>query len=68
MFLVEYFNKRLKEHFTLWDIKLSQMAAMFFLIILIKLIPDIISLDLWVYIVGVILTAIRPLYLTFLKK
>jgi hypothetical protein len=68
MNFISYFNDRLKNHFTLWDIKLAQMAAMFFLIILIKLIPEIISLDYWVYIIGAVLTASRPLYLTFIKK
>ena len=68
MGFISYFNDRLKNYFTLWDIKLAQMAAMFFLIIIIKLIPEIISLNYWFYIVGAILTAIRPLYLTFIKK
>ena len=68
MGIISYFNDRLKNYFTLWDIKLAQMAAMFFLIIIIKLIPEIISLNYWVYILGAIITAARPLYLTFLKK
>ena len=68
MGFVNYFNDRLKKHFTLWDIKLAQLAGMFFLIILIKLIPEIISLDYWFYIVGAVLTASRPLYLTFIKN
>jgi len=68
MFLINYFNKRLKEHFTIWDIKLAQLAAMLLLIILIKLIPEIISLDYWIYIIALILVAIRLLYVMFIKK
>ncbi len=68
MSLIKYFNNRLKEHFTIWDIKLAQMAAMFLLIILIKLIPEIITLNYWVYIVGLIICAIRLLYVLFIKK
>lgn len=68
MFFIEFFNRKLKEHFTIWDIKLAQIAAMLLLIILIKLIPEIISLDYWVYIIGLILAAIRPLYVLFIKK
>ncbi len=68
MSLISYFNERLKNYFTIWDIKLAQMAAMFVLIIFIKLIPEIISLDYWVYIVGLIISAIRPLYVMFIKK
>ena len=68
MFFIKFFNSRIKEHFTIMDIKLAQMAAMFVLIILIKLIPEIISLNYWFYIVGAILTAIRPMYVMFIKK
>ena len=68
MFFIKFFNSRLKEHFTIWDIKLAQLAAMFVLIILIKLIPEIISLNYWVYIVGLIISAIRPMYVMFIKK
>ncbi|MDP8202373.1 MAG: hypothetical protein P9M11_09595 [Candidatus Tenebribacter burtonii] len=68
MFFIEYFNKRFKEYFTIWDIKLAQIAAMFLLIILIKLIPEIITLNYWVYIVGLIIPAIRLLYVLFIKK
>ncbi len=68
MIFIKFFNNRIKEHFTIMDIKLAQIAAMFVLIILIKLIPEIITLNYWVYIVGAILTAIRPLYLMFIKK
>jgi len=68
MSLISYFNERLKNHFTILDIKLAQMAAMFLLIIFIKLIPEIISLNYWVYIVGLIISAVRLLYVMFIKK
>ncbi|MDA3813721.1 MAG: hypothetical protein PF570_05650 [Candidatus Cloacimonetes bacterium] len=68
MNFISYFNDRLKNHFTIWDIKLAQMAAMFLLIIFIKLIPEIISLNYWVYIVGLIISAVRLLYVMFIKK
>ncbi len=68
MIFIKFFNNRIKEHFTIMDIKLAQFAAMFVLIILIKLIPEIISLNYWVYIVGLIISAIRPMYVMFIKK
>ncbi|MEA2096601.1 MAG: hypothetical protein U9P73_07925 [Candidatus Cloacimonadota bacterium] len=68
MIFINFFNNRVKEHFTIMDVKLAQLAAMFVLIILIKLIPEIISLNYWIYIVGAILAAIRPLYVMFIKK
>jgi hypothetical protein len=71
MGLIGYFNKRVKL-FTIWDIKLCQFTAMLVIIILIKLIPQIItlinSLNIWWYVAGCILAAIRPLYIMFLKK
>ncbi len=68
MIFIKFFNSRIKEHFTIIDIKLAQLAAMFVLIILIKLIPEIISLNYRVYIVAAILAAIRPIYVMFMKK
>ncbi|MDP8203904.1 MAG: hypothetical protein P9L95_05175 [Candidatus Tenebribacter mawsonii] len=68
MGFIKLFNYRIKEHFTIMDIKLAQLASMFVLIIFIKLIPDIISLNYWVYVVGVIIFAIRPIYVMFIKK
>ncbi len=67
MKIISYFNQRLK-FFTIWDIKLVQLAAMFVLIVLIKFIPQITSLNIWWYVAGCILTAIRPVYVMFEKK
>jgi hypothetical protein len=67
MKIVSYFNQRLK-FFTIWDIKLAQLAAMFVLIVLIKFIPQIITLNVWWYVAGCILSAIRPVYVMFMKK
>jgi hypothetical protein len=65
--MFKFFNSKVKL-FTLMDIKLSQLAAMCVLIVLIKLIPEIISLPIWIYICGAIVFAVRPLYLVFIKK
>ncbi len=62
-----YLNKRIK-YFTLFDVKLTQMTAMCVLIILIKFIPQITSLNTWWYVAGAIIFALRPLYLVFIKK
>ena len=67
MKIISFFNQRLKL-FTIFDIKLAQLAAMFVLIVLIKFIPQIITLNIWWYVAGCILVAIRPLYVMFLKK
>ena len=67
MVLISYFNKRVKL-FNIWDIKLCQLTAMLVIIILIKLIPQIISLNIWWYVILLILAAIRPMYVMFFKK
>ena len=66
MGMIKNFNKRIR-FFTIWDIKLIQLCAMLVIIILIKLIPDIISLSYWWYIALLVLAAIRPIYLMFFK-
>ncbi|MCK4312118.1 MAG: hypothetical protein KAW88_05225 [Candidatus Cloacimonetes bacterium] len=67
MGLIGYFNKRVKL-FTIWDIKLCQLTAMMVMIILIKFIPQIISLNIWWYVILLILAAIRPMHVMFFKK
>ena len=67
MGLISYFNKRVK-FFTIWDIKLCQLNAMLVIIILIKLIPQIISLNIWWYVIFLVICAIRPIYAMFFKK
>jgi len=67
MKIISYFNQRL-ELFKIWDIKLAQLAAMFMLIVLIKFIPQITTLNIWWYVAGCILTGIRPIYIMFMKK
>ena len=67
MGMIKFFNERIK-FFTVFDIKLAQLAAMFVMIILIKLIPQIIDLDYWVYILGAIICGIRLVYVIFFKK
>ncbi|RLC50164.1 MAG: hypothetical protein DRI23_07635 [Candidatus Cloacimonadota bacterium] len=65
--MIKYFNDRIK-FFSIWDIKLAQIAAMCLMIILIKLFPKITSLRFRHYILITVISAIRPLYLVFLKK
>ncbi|MBL7108362.1 MAG: hypothetical protein ISS38_03610 [Candidatus Cloacimonetes bacterium] len=69
--IFQYFNRRIK-FFTLFDIKLAQIASMIVMIILIKLIPDITKIveeiDLTWLIIALILVSIRLFYLMFFKS
>ncbi|HHE37354.1 MAG TPA: hypothetical protein ENL20_02140 [Candidatus Cloacimonetes bacterium] len=67
MRMIKFFNERIK-FFSIFDIKLAQLTAMLVMIILIKLIPQIITLDYWIYILALIIVSIRPLYVMFFKK
>ncbi len=67
MSLIRFFNERVRR-LTIWDIKLAQGCAMLLAIIIIKLIPDILRIDLTWFIVLTIILAIRPVYAFFLKR
>ena len=46
--------------FDIIDVKLAQGAAMFFALIIAKLIPDIMDLSIWWFVVLLIICAIKP--------
>jgi hypothetical protein len=58
-----YFDRRARR-LGLLDTKLAQGTAMFIALILAKLIPEILTINIWVFVVLCALFAIRPL-LTF---
>ena len=59
-----YFDKRARR-LGILDTKLTQGAAMCFALILAKLIPEILTINIWVFVVLCILFAIRPLFTFF---
>lgn len=60
-------NERVK-NFTVFDVKLSQGAAMFLVLIIVKLIPQIMNINIIWFVVLLILCVLRPMYAFFLKK
>ncbi len=50
------------------DVKLAQGVAMFFALIIAKLIPDIMDLSVWWFVGLAILCAIKPCYVFFIKE
>ncbi|MCJ7583018.1 MAG: hypothetical protein MUP98_21075 [Candidatus Aminicenantes bacterium] len=64
---IQYFNNRIKK-FTIFDLKLAQGAALFFVLILVKIFPEIMSLHIGWFIGLSILFALRPAYVLFIKK
>ena len=67
MFLIEFFNNRIKR-FNIFDIKLVQAAAIFFVLAIVKLFPEIMEINIWCFIVLAVICAIRPMYLMFIKR
>ncbi|RKX22457.1 MAG: hypothetical protein DRP45_11355 [Candidatus Zixiibacteriota bacterium] len=53
--------------FTIFDVKLVQGAAIAFALIIVKLIPDIMELDILWFVVMAVVLALRPMYV-FLKS
>ncbi len=67
MSLIRFFNERVRR-LTIWDIKLAQGCAMLLAVIIIKLIPDILRIDLAWFVIVIIILAIRPMYAFFFKR
>ena len=67
MSLLEDLNQRVKK-FSFIDIKLAQAASIFFALIIVKLIPQIMNVCIWWFIVLLILCAIKPVNVFLSKK
>ena len=67
MGLLEDMNQRAKK-LGIIDLKLAQGAAMFFALVIAKLIPDVMDLSVWWFVVLVVTCAIRPFYVFWFMK
>jgi len=67
MGLLEDMDKRVKK-FGIIDVKLAQGAAMFVALIVAKLIPQIMDLSIWWFVLLLVICAIRPVYVFWLKE
>ena len=66
MLLIDFFNKKVKR-LNIFDIKLIQGAAMALALILAKLIPQIMELSIWWFVALLLLLALRPIYMFYIK-
>ena len=60
-------DRRIKR-FSIIDEKLAQLAAIFFALIIVKLIPQIMDINIWWFAALLIICAIKPLYVFYIKK
>ena len=67
MGILEDMNQRAKK-LAIIDLKLAQGAAMFFALVIAKLIPDIMDLSVWWFVVMLVICAIRPFYVFWFVK
>ena len=67
MNIFDFFNERVK-NLTIFDVKLVQICAMCVILIIAKLIPQIMNINIWWFVVLLVICAIRPMYAFFLKK
>jgi len=52
----------------IFDVKLAQGAAMFFTLIIAKLIPDIMTISIWWFVALLVLCAAKPFYVFWIKE
>ncbi len=67
MELWDEMDRRIKR-FGIIDEKLAQAAAIFLALIIVKLEPRIMDISIWWFVALLIVCAIKPLYVFYLKK
>jgi hypothetical protein len=67
MGLLDDMNRRVRR-FDIIDIKLAQSCAFFFALVIAKLIPGIMNLSIWWFVVLLALCAIKPVYVFWFKE
>ncbi len=67
MSFLEYMNQRIKK-FSIFDEKLAQAAAIFFALIIVKLYPRVLDINIWWFVILSVICAIKPLYVFYIKK
>jgi hypothetical protein len=67
MALFEDLDRRVKK-FDFIDVKLAQFAAVFFVLIIAKLIPDIMNISIWWFVALLVLCAAKPFCVFWFKE
>lgn len=67
MKLWDEMDRRIKK-FGIIDEKLAQAAAIFLALIVVKLKPEIMDINIWWFVGLLIVCAIKPLYVFYIKK
>jgi hypothetical protein len=63
---IQYLNDRAKR-LNIFDVKLIQGCGIFFALIIVKIFPEIMELSIWWFVGLLVVFAIRPIYLFFVR-
>jgi len=66
MKIIDWMNKQHKNT-DFWDMGLTKWTMFFFTLFLVKLFPELLALDWYVYLIAALILAIRPVYHFFGK-
>ena len=64
---IDYWNRKV-EKFTIFDVKLAQCAAMAFMLVIVKVFPEIMNLSVWWFLALAVICVLRPAYAAWFKK
>ncbi len=67
MDFINKMNKRV-ENMSVFDLKLTQWATLFITLIIAKIFPRILNINIWWFVGLCILCLIKPIYVFYLKK
>ena len=63
---IDFWDRKVKQ-FTIWDLKLAQIWTAAWVLILIKIFPQIMQLSIWWFVAILVLCAPRLIYLLWMK-
>ena len=67
MSFISFMNERVKR-LNIIDVKLAQGAAIFVGLVIVKLLPQIMEISIWWFIILAVLFGLRPVYVFYLKN
>lgn len=67
MGIIEHMNERVKR-LSIFDIKLFQVTGIFAVLVLVKLVPEIMNINIWWFVGLLVICAIKTVHVLFIKK
>jgi len=67
MSFFSWMNEQVKK-MDVWDISLTKLSVLFATLVLVRLIPELLEINVWLALAIALLAAARPLYKVYIKK